>query len=94
MLLLWLGTLALAASPQLHSLLHQDSQSPTHHCFITQLQRHSVLAGSAPVTAPAAPPVQVQAIARAEPQFLASINYRLSPSRAPPSCFSSVAVAG
>src|SRR5438046_10381187 len=43
MLLLWLGTFALAALPQLHSLLHKDAQALHHTCLIHQLQQHSLL---------------------------------------------------
>src|ERR1019366_8782872 len=53
MLLLWLGTFALMVSPELHRLLHQDSQGLNHNCLITQIQQHPLLAG---LTIPPAPP--------------------------------------
>jgi len=94
MLLLWLGTFALAASPQLHRLLHNDSQNLNHQCLITQLKQHSLLAGSPIVLAPAAPPVDAASACSADPQFLPTSDYRISPSRAPPSTLSSNTVVG
>ena len=94
MLLLWVGTFALMVSPELHRLVHQDSQGPNHNCLITQIQHHPLLAGFVAVTAPTPAPVTVVAVWRAEVQFLPIVDYRLSPSRAPPFLFSSPTVAG
>jgi hypothetical protein len=94
MLLLWLGTFALTVSPELHHLLHQDSQGPNHNCLITQIQQHPLLAGFAAITAPVPAPVAVAAACPAEVHFLPARDYRLSLSRAPPSLFSSPTVVG
>jgi hypothetical protein len=84
MLFLWIATFALTVSPELHHLLHQDSQGSSHTCLITQLQQHQLLAGFTLVSAPV-PALAIAARAcAAEVQFLATIDYRLSPSRAPP----------
>ena len=94
MLLLWVGTFALMVSPELHHLLHQDSQGPSHHCLITQIQQHPLLAGFATITAPVLAPVEVPATGSAGVQFLPASDHRLSPSRAPPFLFSSPTVVG
>jgi hypothetical protein len=94
MLLLWGATFALSVSPELHHLLHRDSQGAEHHCLITQIQQHPLLAGFAIITAPTPAPVAVAAVCLAEVQFLPASDYRLSPSRAPPFQFSSPTVVG
>jgi len=94
MLLLWVGTFALTVSPELHHLLHQDSQSPNHNCLVTQIQQHPLLAGFAAIIAPLPAPVAETAACRAEVQFLPASDRRLSPSRAPPFLFSSPTVVG
>jgi hypothetical protein len=94
MLLVWLGTFALTVSPELHHLLHQDAQGPDHHCLITQIQQHPLLAGFAPIVAPAPVPVVVALVCSAEAQFLPTRDYRFSPSRAPPFLLSSATVVG
>lgn len=94
MLLLWAGTFALTMSPELHHLLHADSQAPNHNCLITQIQHQPLLAGIAAITAPAPTPVEVPADCLAETQFLPTCDYRLSPSRAPPFLFSLPTVVG
>src|SRR5882757_1414250 len=55
MLSLWIAVLALAASPQLHRLLHQDGNDLGHHCLISQLKQHLLLAGLAPAVTAVAP---------------------------------------
>jgi hypothetical protein len=94
MLLLWLGTFALTVSPQLHHLLHPDSQAPDHNCLITQIQQHPLLAGFAAIAAPAPAPAVVTLVCSPEIQFLPAPDCRLSPSRAPPFLFSSPTVVG
>jgi hypothetical protein len=94
MFLLWLGIFALTASPQLHRLLHQDADDVGHHCLITQIQQHPLVAGFVPVVAPAAPPVDTALVFRAEVISLPTIDCRLSPSRAPPSGIGATTVAG
>jgi hypothetical protein len=94
MLLMWIGTVALTVSPELHHLLHQDSQGPEHNCLITQIQQHPLLAGFAVITAPTPAPIAVSEVRSAEVQFLPASDHRLSPSRAPPFFFSSSTVVG
>jgi hypothetical protein len=94
MLCLWFGTLALAAAPQLHCLLHDESQNPNHHCLVTQLHEDLLLAGCATLAAPLPACIDAARACHGEFLFLASEDYRLSPSRAPPSVFSSVRVVG
>jgi hypothetical protein len=94
MLLLWVGTFALTVSPELHHLLHQDSQGSDHNCLVTQIQQHPLLAGFAVITVPAPAQAAVASIPRAEVRFLPVCDYGVSPSRAPPFLFSSPTVVG
>ena len=94
MLVLWLATFALAVSPQLHRLLHQDAHNLNHHCLITQIKQQNLIAGT-----PAA--LQVEAsldgfdvVASFDEQFVSSFDFRASFSRGPPSFSSSKAVVG
>ena len=84
MLVLWLGTAALAASPQLHHLLHKDSKSATHECLVTLLSKSQLLAGGAATFVLALIPVFFGLLLIAESSHFSIIEYRLSPSRAPP----------
>jgi hypothetical protein len=94
MLALWLGTFAVSASPQLHRLLHPDAQSASHQCVVTQVKDHLLLSASPPVTAPV-PEFQSFVLACfSETNFPGERDYRLPPSRAPPSLFSSATVVG
>jgi hypothetical protein len=94
MLSLWLGTFALMVSPELHQLFHPDAQGAEHNCLVTQIQHPPLLAGFAAITVPAAALVAVALAWSPEIQFLPAYDYRLSPSRAPPFCFSSPTVVG
>jgi len=89
MLFLWLATFALAASPQLHQLLHQDAQSLNHHCLITQIKQHSLLSSAPTALAPIPPPVGLGSVCCPDSQFLPTFDYCLFFSRGPPSIFSS-----
>jgi hypothetical protein len=80
----WLGVCAIEVSPELHSFLHKDAQSPAHTCLVTQLQKHSIDSGFAPPVSPAPPVGWNGLVTYREVQFFASFDYRLSPSRAPP----------
>jgi hypothetical protein len=84
MLLLWLGTFALAACPQLHERLHKDAQSPAHQCLVTQIQQHQLLTGAVPESAPAPSCVELAEVNPVNLQLSSVSDYRLSPSRAPP----------
>jgi len=82
---LWLGLCALEVSPDLHHFLHRDAQSPTHNCLVTQLQHHSVLSGCAVTRIPIAPATWSWLGGCRDFRFYPFSDYRLSPSRAPPS---------
>jgi hypothetical protein len=85
MLALWVGSVALTVSPQLHGLLHDDAHSATHSCLVTHLQQYTVLAGTGGITV-SNPSTDCSGIAAfADFPLLSRIDYRLSPSRAPPS---------
>jgi hypothetical protein len=85
MFLLWAGTCLIAASPELHLLIHSDAKAPSHECLITQLHQHSLLSGSVGGVVPVPPASLAESqVTPAEPQFSAVFDYRLSPSRAPP----------
>jgi len=94
MLLLWLVTFALAALPQLHSLLHKDAQTLNHNCLITQLQQHSLLSLATVAVAPAPPPLDLSLSHSCNFEFLPTGEHRLAPSRAPPTFSSSAPVVG
>ena len=85
MLFLWLGICALEVSPELHHFLHSDAQSPTHSCLVTQLQKHAILSGLGATIAIAAPAAWSPLAIQCQSALFASSDYRLSPSRAPPS---------
>src|ERR1051326_8003753 len=84
MLVLWLGTAALAASPQLHQRLHKDSKSLTHECLVTFFSKSHLLAVGTSSFVLALIPIFFGLLLTAEPFPFAIIDYRLSPSRAPP----------
>ena len=89
MLSLWLGLNLLALSPQLHHWLHKDSQSLTHHCVITQLDKGPMLAGLAEVPAIALPSFVFGLLCLPDAGGFSLTDYRLPPGRAPPfRCFS------
>lgn len=94
MLALWLGTFLLAAAPPLHRLLHKDAEDAGHHCVVTLVQQHLLLASPAPVIAPSVPTESGEEVRCAEFQSVPACDYRLSPSRAPPLAFPSAVIAG
>ena len=94
MLALWLGTLALTVSPELHRLLHQDSQSLNHECFVTQLSKASSVSIHVAVPTLAPPWIELSLSFLSEPGCFALSDYRLSPSRAPPAVISSTTIVG
>jgi hypothetical protein len=85
MLTLWVWMCALEVSPELHHFLHKDAQSPAHNCLVTQFQHHSLHPGCAPLLLPARPTEWSPLIAQNYFLVPPSFDYRLSPSRAPPS---------
>jgi hypothetical protein len=84
MLLLWLATAVLAASPQLHRLLHSDASASNHECVVTLVQQHVLLWQSGAVTP--APAVEASAglLFIAPDGRSQADDPRISPSRAPP----------
>src|SRR5215813_5936541 len=84
MLFLWFGTLAVTISPTLHQLLHSDAQSANHICLVTQVKQQALLAGLAPVIAPAPAFSPTQVETTADSLFPRRIDRRLAPGRAPP----------
>ena len=94
MLLLWLATFALIASPELHHLFHSDSQAADHHCLITQVQQHLLLAGVVVIAVPLPEAAAFTAADPVELHFLPACDYRVSPSRAPPLLSSSATGVG
>lgn len=85
MILLWLVTWALTVSPDLHHFLHQDSQTATHACLITQLHQHPPLVVVVALVAPPPTTTPFEPSHGAEFCLPDRVDYRLSPSRAPPS---------
>ena len=76
---------ALEVSPQLHQALHKDAQNPGHNCLVTKLQQGLLDSGYVATFAPAPPQTASYNLNHFESQFLPSYDYRLAPSRAPPS---------
>jgi len=85
MLFLWFATCALTVSPELHNFFHKDAQSFAHNCLITQFQHHSLHPSCTPVALPAAPTDWRPLLTHSDFLLHSSFDYRLSPSRAPPS---------
>jgi hypothetical protein len=94
MLGLWLGSAAFAASPQLHHLLHADSQNPNHYCLFTGIHQQSLLAVFGTNPTPAPPSATEGLPCCSDFQLLPAPDYLLSDGRAPPPCFLHTAVVG
>jgi hypothetical protein len=74
----------LAASPYLHRLLHQERSHNTHPCLVCSLVKgHLSAAGIASATALLLLPFAF-CVCPLRVAATASLDYRLSPSRAPP----------
>jgi len=85
MVSLWVALCGLEVAPDFHRLLHRDAQNPGHTCLVTQFQHHQVLPGFAVAFAPAPPDVAPTFASSATSAFLPAYDYRLTPSRGPPS---------
>ena len=95
MLALWLVTSLLIASPQLHQLIHKAAASSLHDCLVTHLAKSEVLLDHSGAHAVAPLVGQLLPASRAEAPLLSLLSdYRLSPSRAPPSVRSSSTIVG
>jgi len=94
MLVLWLATFALAVSPELHRLLHQDAHNLNHQCLITQIKQQD-LSASCAVVLQVPPAIDGFGLASSlDEQFVASFDFGVSLSRGPPSISSAKAVVG
>lgn len=94
MLVLWLGATALAMSPQLHQRLHKDSKSPTHECVVTLFSKGHLVAGTTGAFALPLIPIFFGSFLLAEFFRFSLLDFRLSPSRAPPGAVSPNTVVG
>ncbi len=83
MLALFLATLALAAVPEFHHVLHEDADANSHHCVVTQIAQCQV--ELLPITLAVPVPCSVATDVPAAPDFLhASAPPRLLSGRGPP----------
>ena len=74
----------LAASPALHEAFHgHDASAPTHQCVATLLSKGGVVATVPAVTVPVPLPLVLWSPLDPDPVSRTG-DYRLSPSRAPP----------
>jgi hypothetical protein len=94
MLVLWLGTVAAAISPQLHLIIHKDARATHHSCVVTQVQEDGILGGCdfIVVASPSVPLAQISLAFDSE--HYSPRDYRIAPSRAPPVSLSSATVVG
>lgn len=79
-----LAILALAASPELHHLVHSDSDRADHHCLVTLFAKGQI---SGPELLPVVAVVAIFLVCAvwlpdAKPRL--AFEYRFAPSRAPP----------
>jgi hypothetical protein len=84
MLGLWLATLVLAAAPQLHTLLHQDSNQSGHECVVTLLSKSQLLSSSLTLGVELVKPAFDLCVRPPALLLPSGPDYRLTPSRAPP----------
>lgn len=84
----WLAMNSLAACPQLHQLLHQDSQTVGHFCQITHVSKSPWLFDGGNLIRVPAPIALFDCSAVSGFAFPAISNHRLAGSRAPPTDFS------
>ena len=81
---LFLWVTLLAVSPRLHEAFHgQDASSASHQCIATLLSKGQVLVACSVVVVPD-PLALVLGFPVASVSIYLSVDYRLSPSRAPP----------
>jgi hypothetical protein len=89
MLVLWVSMVAVALFPELHRLLHCDSQSRNHQCLVTSFGKSQVLSGASAEVFVTADSIWLLRPFAAEWISLPAVDYRLAPSRAPPALRSS-----
>jgi hypothetical protein len=95
LILLWLGAFAAATFPELHNWIHEDAQSPTHECFVTQVDQQSFLTSAGIVFVVIIPTLVVFRLSWASHVLAYSTgDHRISRGRPPPDGFASITVAG
>jgi hypothetical protein len=75
----------LALSPALHKDLHPNADSPSHHCAVTLFTHSQVTSAAVVCELPALVAILLFCLPPPKAVALPSVDYRLSPSRAPPS---------
>ena len=93
-LALWLGSLALSACPSLHALAHASAGERDHHCVVTQIEGHSLLAALAQAVAPVPPAAQFGFVPLRSASLVLRPDHGLEPTRGPPSLLSASQVVG
>jgi hypothetical protein len=83
-LVLFLTLQIFGASTTLHQAVHADATAPSHHCVITLFAQGQVTAPGALAAAVAFIAVLLFCLLPFRTAVLSSLDYRLSPSRAPP----------
>jgi hypothetical protein len=83
-----------ALTPALHKQLHPDSKASAHFCLVCLLVKGHITTANVASTCLAAVLIWFGASVCAGTFPFASFDYRLSPSRAPPSVSSSITVVG
>ena len=81
---LWLTTVGLVLSPQLHRWLHQDAQSDRHECLVIQFAKSLILVGGIAAVILATRPGGFGPCYFAVLVPQRAPDYLLAPSRAPP----------
>jgi hypothetical protein len=84
-LLLFAALQLLATSEPLHKALHSDAGTPAHHCAVTLLTHGQVSAPAAAVALAVFVATLLFSLPLLKSAAFSSSDYRLSPSRAPPS---------
>ena len=90
---LWLVLAMMGASPQLHHKLHEEANSPEHSCVIEHIGEGAFVFSPDPVVATSAPEPLFSSFAISS-DIPSSRDFRVAPSRGPPSLPTSRMVAG
>lgn len=83
-LVLFFALQIFAGSESLHRAIHHDADLPSHHCVITLLSHGQVAAPTVPGIFVAFCAALIFLLPLFESAVLSFLDYRLSPSRAPP----------
>ena len=87
LLLLWVATMAVAASARLHSAVCHDARESSHECLFTSLAKGHCVEPPGPSVSPASAPSTEGPASGLVSVFVAEAEHRLASSRAPPSSF-------